>query len=159
MPASQTLLVMGVAGSGKSTLGAALAERLGWPFQDGDDLHPPANRLKMAAGEPLTDADRAPWLAAVADWMAVHPRGVVACSALKHAYRMRLGGRLVWLRGEPALIAARLAARQGHFFAPGLLESQFAALEPPGPDEAPIIVDCALATQDQVDAVLAQMRL
>ncbi|MDQ0464010.1 gluconokinase [Caulobacter ginsengisoli] len=151
---------MGVAGSGKSTLGAALAGRLGWPFQDGDDLHPAANIARMAAGTPLTDADRAPWLAAVADWIAGHPQGVVACSALKRAYRDRLGApRLVYLRGEPDLIARRLEARRAHFFAPDLLASQFADLEPPGPDEQPIVIDCALPTAAQVEAVLAQMRL
>jgi carbohydrate kinase (thermoresistant glucokinase family) len=151
---------MGVAGSGKSTLGAALAERLGWPFQDADDLHPPANVARMRAVTPLTDADRAPWLAAVADWIVRHPEGVMACSALKRAYRQRLSPpRLVYLQGGRGLIAGRLSARRGHFFDPGLLESQFAALEPPGADESPVIVDCALPTVAQVEAVLAQIRL
>lgn len=159
MPAPKTLLVMGVAGSGKSTLGAALAARLGWPFQDGDALHPPANVARMAAGLALTDQDRAPWLDAVAAWIADHPEGVVACSALKRAYRMRLAARVIYLRGDRDLIAERLAARAGHFFAPALLDSQFAALEPPGPGEHPIVVDCALPTARQVEAVLAQMRL
>lgn len=159
MPAPKTLLVMGVAGSGKSTLGAALAARLGWPFQDGDALHPPANVARMAAGIPLTDLDRGPWLDAIAAWIADHPEGVVACSALKRAYRARLAARVIYLRGDHDLIAGRLAVRAGHFFAPALLDSQFAALEPPGPDEHPIVVDCALPTDRQVAAVLAQMRL
>jgi carbohydrate kinase (thermoresistant glucokinase family) len=155
-----TLLVMGVAGAGKSTLGAALAERLGWPFRDGDDLHPPANRAKMAAGQPLTDADRAPWLAAIAGWIAGHPEGVIACSALKRAYRAQLGTvTLVYLRGGRDLIAERLQSRPGHFFAASLMDSQFADLEPPGPDERPIIVDSARPTAAQVEAVLAQSRL
>lgn len=159
MPAPKTLLVMGVAGAGKSTLGLALAERLGWPFQDGDELHPPGNLTKMAAGKPLTDEDRVPWLGAVASWIAAHPRGVIACSALKRAYRSRLRARVIYLRGDRPLIATRLAARQGHFFAPALLDSQFAALEPPGPGEDPIVVDCALPTAEQVETVLGQMRL
>lgn len=160
MTTPQTLLVMGVAGSGKSTLGAAMADRLGWPFQDGDDLHPPGNVARMQAGTPLTDADRAPWLAAVADWIKGHPEGVIACSALKRAYRRRLGAfRLVYLRGERELIAGRLQARWGHFFDPALLDTQFEALEAPGPDENPIVVDCAWPTQAQVADVLAQIRL
>ncbi len=151
---------MGVAGAGKTTLGAALAQRLSWPFQDGDDLHPPANIARMAAGTPLTDADRAPWLAAVDGWIANHPQGVIACSALKRAFRARLkASRLIYLSGEPDLIAGRLAHRPGHFFDPALLESQFADLEPPSPEEQPIVIDCGLPTGDQVEAVLAQMRL
>lgn len=151
---------MGVAGAGKSTLGAALAQRLGWPFRDGDDLHPPANVARMAAGTPLTDADRAPWLDAVAGWIADHPEGVIACSALKRAYRDRLGpATVVYLHGDPDLIAARLKARPGHFFAADLLASQFADLEPPAPEEQPIVIDSALPTAAQVEAVLAQIRL
>jgi gluconokinase len=144
------LVLMGVAGCGKSTVAALLADRLGWPFLEGDVLHPPENVEKLASGHPLTDADRAPWLALVADW--VHARldsaesGIVTCSALKRAYRtaIRRGRRgvvFVYLAGDRKLIAARLAVRQGHFMPPGLLDSQFAELEEPGPDEPAIRVD------------------
>ncbi|HLZ82132.1 MAG TPA: gluconokinase [Caulobacteraceae bacterium] len=157
---------MGVSGCGKSTLGAHLAAALDWPFQDGDVLHPPANVAKMAAGHPLDDADRGPWLAAVAAWIdgrrATGGSGVVACSALRRAYRARLRGgrpevRTVFLEGSRALIAGRLAGRSDHFMPAALLASQFAALEPPGPDERAITVDARLAVEDQVAQVLAAL--
>ena len=157
---------MGVSGSGKSTLGAGLASVLGWPFQEGDALHSPENIAKMAAGQALDDADRKPWLAAVAAWIdgraGSGKAGVVACSALKRAYRAQLCGgrpqvRIVFLAGSRALIAGRLAARSGHFMPAALLASQFAALEPPGPEERPITVDAGLTVEDQVALVLAAL--
>src|ERR1700751_4200408 len=118
------LVLMGVSGSGKTTIGELLAARLGWPYEEGDALHPPANVAKMHAGHPLDDADRAPWLAKVADWvdarLAAGEGGVITGSALKHAYRDLIARRgsgveFVFLHGSPELIAARLAGRQGHF--------------------------------------------
>lgn len=146
------VVVMGVSGCGKTTVARILAERMGWRMQEGDALHPPANVAKMSAGTPLADADRWPWLHAIAavidQWRAEGTSGVVTCSALKRAYRDILVGarpdvRLAYLRGDKALIAARLAARKGHFMPPALLDSQFAALEPPGADERPIVLDVA----------------
>ena len=134
------IVVMGVSGAGKSTVGTLLAERLGWPFEDGDAFHPPENVEKMRAGTPLTDEDRWPWLAAIAARIArARAEGagvVIACSALKRAYRdvLRDGQadvRFLHLTGEPAVIMARQAARQGHYMPASLVASQFAALEPP----------------------------
>ncbi|HTV46002.1 MAG TPA: gluconokinase [Stellaceae bacterium] len=147
--APSVAVVMGVSGAGKTAVGERLARRLGWEFAEGDRFHPPENVAKMQSGHPLDDADRAPWLAAIAAaidaWQARGSRGVVTCSALKRAYRQRIigdraGVRLVYLEGSRQLIGARLAARRGHFMPASLLDSQFAALEPPGPDENPIIV-------------------
>ncbi|TIC85983.1 gluconokinase [Nocardioides sp. GY 10113] len=139
---------MGVSGSGKSTVGAALAARLGVPFVDGDDLHPPGNVAKMSAGVPLDDADRAPWLDAVGGWLAGRDGdgGVVACSALKRAYRDRLREhaprlRLVHLVGARATIARRQADRPGHFMPAALLDSQYDALEPLDADEPGLVLD------------------
>lgn len=158
------IVVMGVSGCGKSTVGALLAERLGWPFEDGDSFHPPANVEKMRSGTPLTDEDRWPWLAAIAARIASAREGgegvVVACSALKRSYRdaLRAGHadiRFLHLTGEPALIMARQAARQGHYMPASLVASQFATLEPPDTEadvidldvdpEPPVIVQKALA--------------
>jgi carbohydrate kinase (thermoresistant glucokinase family) len=142
-------VIMGVSGCGKSTVGAALAARLGWGFAEGDALHPPANIAKMRAGQPLDDDDRRPWLAAVAahidQWRQGGMPGVITCSALKRRYRRAIIGdrsavRLVYLCGTPAVIAKRLEARHGHFMPASLLDSQFAALEPPDNAEAAIIV-------------------
>ncbi|MGC4072766.1 MAG: gluconokinase [Nibricoccus sp.] len=135
------VLLMGVAGSGKTTIGRLLASQLGWAFYDADDFHPPANVAKMAAGTPLTDADRAPWLNVlrerIATSLASGENAVIACSALKAAYRQILQPdpaepiRLVYLRGSPELLASRLAARSGHFMKPSMLASQLATLEEP----------------------------
>jgi gluconokinase len=143
------VVVMGVSGVGKSTIGRLLARRLSWNFAEGDALHPPANVAKMQSGQPLTDVDRAPWLAAVAEvidgWLRRGECGVITCSALKRRYRCQIIGdrsnvRLVYLEGPAELIAERLAGRRGHFMPPSLLDSQFAALEPPAPDERPITI-------------------
>ncbi len=144
------LVVMGVAGCGKSTVAAELARRLGAVLVEGDDLHPPSNVARMSAGVPLTDAQRLPWLTAVRDRIAaVDAAGgdaVVACSALARAYRDVLRGapgrvRFVHLTGPAELVAARLAARAGHFMPPALLPSQLAVLEPLGPDEDGVNVE------------------
>ena len=163
--AATVLVVMGVSGVGKTTLAKAIAERLGWPFQEGDDLHPAANIAKMTAGQPLTDADRLPWLDAIGAWIDGQQRrnqsGVITCSALKRAYRDRLangrpGVTFVFIRLDRAAIAARMAARKGHLMPPSLLASQFADLEPPGPDEPVIIVDGAGSIAAQVEAVVSR---
>jgi carbohydrate kinase (thermoresistant glucokinase family) len=142
-------VVMGVSGSGKTTIAQGLAAAEGWVLLEGDSFHPPANVAKMAAGTPLTDDDRWPWLRAIAAAIDAHrARGesaVVACSALRRAYRDILIGdrpdvRLVYLEGSKALIGERMRARKHHFMPPALLDSQFATLEPPGSDEHPIIV-------------------
>ncbi|MFZ5779267.1 MAG: gluconokinase [Pseudomonadota bacterium] len=141
---------MGVSGSGKTTIAREIAERLGWPFEEGDALHPERNVAKMHAGVPLTDEDRAPWLERVAAWID-HQRergepGVITCSALKRAYRRIVAGdrpevRVVYLRGSRDVIAERLADRKGHFMPADLLQSQFDALEEPSPDEDALTVD------------------
>jgi gluconokinase len=154
--APSPIVVMGVAGSGKSTVGAALARRLGVPFVDADTLHPPANIDKMTAGEPLDDDDRQPWLDKVGEWLAGHGTGGVAsCSALKRKYRDQLRAHcprveFLHLSGSPALIGGRLAARFGHFMPAVLLRSQFAALQPLGADEPGLTVDVG----GDVDAII-----
>jgi gluconokinase len=144
------LVLMGVSGCGKTTVGELLAERLHWPYEEGDALHPPANVAKMAAGHPLDDADRAPWLAKVADWVDAQldagRSGVITCSSLKRSYRALIDRRgasveFVYLHGSRELIASRLAGRHGHFMPSSLLDSQFATLEEPGPDEPAIRVE------------------
>lgn len=154
------VVVMGVTGSGKSTVGAALAARLGWSFVDGDDHHPAANIAKMGRGIPLDDADRAPWLATlnavVADEVRRGHGVVLACSALTRAYRRRLAEgvslRFVYLRVPPDVLAARLRERPGHFMPPALLASQLATLEEPTAEEAALVVD-----DGPVDAVVDQV--
>jgi gluconokinase len=161
-PLPTAIIVMGVSGSGKSTIGQALADELGWAFRDGDAFHPAANVEKMRAGAPLTDADRWPWLDAIAAHVAkLEAEGshvVIACSALKRAYRDRLrqGGahlRFVHLDGSFDLIDARMKARTDHFMPPSLLESQFATLEPPAPDEQAVVVSIAQPPEAIVRAV------
>lgn len=141
---------MGVSGSGKTTVGEILARRLGWTFMEGDSLHSPAEVEKMAGGHPLTDADRAPWLERVADWiddrLDAGENGIITCSALKRSYRAvldrrRHGVEFVLLSGSQQLIADRLAERHGHFMPPSLLASQLHDLEPPSPDEPAFTVD------------------
>ncbi len=163
--AGSPVVVMGVSGSGKSTVGAALARRLKVPFVDADTLHPPANIAKMAAGEPLDDDDRYPWLETVGVWLAGHPGGgVVSCSALKRKYRDQLRAHcprveFLHLRGSPELIGGRLATRSGHFMPAALLRSQFDALEPLGPDEAGVTADAGQGVQEIVDAFAASRPL
>lgn len=158
------VLVMGVSGAGKSTLGSLLAAALGVAFADADAFHPPANVAKMSAGQPLTDDDRWPWLDAIGAWLdARGPAGGVAtCSALKRIYRARLLGpraavRLIHLDGAPALIAARQAARAEHFMPPSLMASQFATLEPPGPEEGAILLPVEGPPEAMLRAALAAL--
>ena len=160
------LVVMGVSGSGKSTIAEHLAARLGWRYVDGDLFHPPANVAKMSAGHPLTDEDRWPWLRAIATEIdrlaAAGTRAVVACSALKRAYRDILvhgrdDVRIVFLDGTQDLIAKRLAARKGHFMPPGLLDSQFKTLEPPQPGERPVTVSIDASVDGIVDNIVRQL--
>jgi gluconokinase len=158
------VVVMGVAGSGKTTVGAMLAGRLGWQYADADDFHPAANVEKMAAGHPLTDEDRWPWLHAIAAWIDVQiaagQPAVVSCSALHRAYRdvfRRPEVQMVYLNGSPDVIAARLASRQGHFFKREMLDSQFATLEEPGPDEQVITVSIDGTPLQVVDRILARL--
>ena len=148
-----SLVVMGVCGSGKTTVGQLLAQSLGWPFIEGDRLHPPENVARMSAGLALSDDDRWPWLDAIAAAIAAEQKrgseAVAACSALKYAYRERLraaAGPLVFvhLDGDPALLAQRMAARKEHFMPPGLLASQLATLEPLRPDEPAMVFDAGL---------------
>jgi len=158
---------MGVSGSGKSTIAARLAERLKWAYEDGDRFHPPNNVAKMRADQPLTDEDRWPWLQAIADEIDRVCRSggyaVIACSALKRAYRDvlvhgRSDVRIVFLSGTQALIADRLARRKGHFMPPGLLDSQFKTLEPPAGDENPVIVSIDASVENIVEDVVSQLK-
>jgi gluconokinase len=162
------LVVMGVSGSGKSTIADRLAARLGWRYEDGDKFHPPSNVAKMSAGHPLTDEDRWPWLRAIADEIdrvcETGQRAVIACSALKRAYREilvhgRNDVRIVFLNGSQDLIAERLAARTGHFMPPGLLTSQFRTLEPPQLNERPITVSIDASVEAIVDDIVRQLKL
>jgi gluconokinase len=161
------VIVMGVSGSGKSTVGALVAQRLQWEFQYADWFHPPANVDKMHNGIPLIDEDRWAWLRAIAAWIdkTRHSggHGVIACSTLKRRYREVLIGdradvRLVYLKGDEALIARRIATRHEHFMPPTLLHSQFEALEEPGPDENPIIVSIVPAPRAIADQVVSALR-
>ncbi|WP_340564253.1 gluconokinase [Streptomyces sp. GSL17-111] len=155
---------MGVSGSGKTTVGTRLAERLTVPYAEADDFHPPGNVAKMAAGTPLTDEDRAPWLDAIADWLAGQggAGGVVTCSALKRRYRDRLrsaapGVFFLHLDGSPELVARRLGERRGHFMPPSLLRSQFDALEPLHDDEPGAAVDIGGTPEETVEGALAAL--
>jgi gluconokinase len=158
------VIIAGASGSGKTTVGAMLAGRLGWPFADADDFHPAANIEKMRAGIPLTDTDRWPWLRAIGAWMDEHiARGesaVVGCSALRRSYRDLLladrpEARMVFLATDSQVLTRRLASRVGHFFPRQLLASQLAALEPPGPGEHVIRVVPADTPAATVDAIIA----
>ncbi|WP_433239772.1 gluconokinase [Actinomadura nitritigenes] len=167
-PGVEVILVAGVSGSGKSTVGGLLAERLGWDYAEADAFHSPANIAKMRAGHPLTDADRAPWLRAIAAWiddrLETGRPGVVSCSALKRAYRDRLTGgrpavRTVMLDGDRDVIAERMRARHGHFFGAGLLDSQFADLERPAPDEHVLTVPITGSPEETVDRIVKALDL
>jgi len=162
------LIVMGVSGSGKSTIGEKLAERLGWKFEDGDRFHPASNVAKMSAGQPLTDEDRWPWLRAIADEIErvceAGEHAVIASSALKRAYRDilvhgRSDVRIIYLDGPQELIASRLALRKNHFMPPGLLESQFRTLEPPDASENPVTVSIDASVETIVDEIVRQLGL
>ena len=166
MNAPRAIVVMGVSGCGKSTVGRALALRLKATFLDADDFHPPANVERMRAGVALTDADRAGWLDGLAARLSAAGQAgepvVLACSALKRSYRdaLRRGApalTLVHLTGSPALLAERSGARPDHYMPPSLLPSQLALLESPGDDERPIRLDVAAATDDLVAAILKQL--
>jgi gluconokinase len=163
---SFVVVVMGVSGSGKTTIATRLAEARGWAFQDGDDLHPRENVEKMKSGQSLTDDDRWPWLRRIAvridEWRTAGTGGVVTCSALKRAYRdVILGGRpgmvLTYLRGSRELIKQRMAARTGHFMPLALLDNQFTVLEEPAADERPIVVDVAPPPDEIVAAIARQL--
>lgn len=160
------LVVMGVSGSGKTTVGAAIGQRLRVPFADADDFHPAANVAKMAAGQPLDDEDRWPWLETIGAWLAAHDvtGGVMSCSALKRRYRDQLrhhAGRVdfLHLHGSPELIAHRQAARSGHFMPASLLTSQFATLEPLSPDEHGLVLDVDLPVDDLVQLYVDARRV
>ncbi len=164
---SPTILVlMGVSGSGKSTVAQELQRVLGWPFQEGDDLHPPANIEKMRSGQPLNDQDRLPWLQAIARWidecLAAHQPGIITCSNLKRAYRnitigTRRGVTLVYLKGDEPVIQRRMLNRMHRYMPPSLLGSQFDTLEEPGEDEHPITVLVHGSIAETVVELLSQL--
>lgn len=165
-PLPAVLVLMGVSGCGKSTIGAALSQKLGWPYADADEFHPPANVAKMSAGEPLTDVDRKPWLDAIAAHIdRVRENGghaIVSCSALKRAYRDIIVGsradvRLVLLDGQKDEIFARMSARKDHFMPLSLLDSQFATLERPGADENPLVVSIVRTPADIAADIAARI--
>jgi gluconokinase len=162
------LVVMGVSGSGKSTIADRLGQRLNWTFEDGDRFHPASNVAKMSAGHPLTDEDRWPWLRAIANEIdrvcKSGQHAVIACSALKRAYRDvlvhgRNDVRIIYLKGTRDLIAKRLALRKDHFMPPGLLDSQFATLEPPDADENPITVSIDASVDSIVGDIVDRLGL
>lgn len=167
-PVPAVVIVMGVSGSGKSTVGALLASRLRWEFEDADWFHPAANVDKMHSGIPLTDEDRAPWLKAIAAWIDKTRRSkehaVIACSALKRRYRDVMIGehpdvRLVYLKGDETMIARRIATRHEHFMPRGLLHSQFEALEEPGTDENPVVVSIEPRPREIVAQIQSAMHM
>lgn len=168
VPGLAAVVVMGVSGAGKSTVGKLIAAELGCPFRDADSFHPPANIEKMSRGAPLTDEDRWPWLRAIAAWIGEHRAAgtacVVTCSALKRVYRdivtdgQSADVRLVYLKGDFDLIEARLKARKGHFMPPALLRSQFDALEQPKHDEHPVIVSIDAPPEIIATTVIKQLQ-
>jgi len=160
------LVIMGVSGSGKSTLAGMLAGRLGWDLAEGDDMHPPANVAKMAAGHPLDDADRWPWLDQIAAWIREHAEagrpGIITCSALKKSYRDVLRGDhvvFVDLVGTHDQIAARLTARHGHFMPAGMLDSQIETLEPPSAEEDAIRIDVTASSYEASEQIISRLHL
>ncbi|MEV7973733.1 gluconokinase [Cellulomonas sp. NPDC089187] len=162
----QHLVVMGVAGSGKTTVATILADRLGWPYAEADTFHPQANIDKMSAGTPLTDDDRWPWLGAIRDWLTERTRSgqsaIVTCSALKVAYRDVLREaegrvRFVHLDGSLEQIGERMAGRSGHFMPPSLLPSQFETLQPLGEDEDGVVIPVGVSPQSVADAALREL--
>lgn len=152
------IVIMGVSGSGKTTLGSLLAPELGLPYMDGDDLHPQANIEKMSVGIPLTDIDRAPWLAEVGRWLAEHPDGgIIGCSALKRIYRDQIRSHcpkavFLHVHGSFDLLMMRMSNRTGHFMPASLLKSQFDTLQPLEADEVGIVLDVALPPQELAQA-------
>jgi gluconokinase len=164
----RALIVMGVSGSGKSTIGSKLADRLNWRYEDGDKFHPKANVAKMSAGHPLSDDDRWPWLRAIAEEIDrvcnAGQHAVIACSALKRAYRDilvhgRTDVRIIFLNGSQTLIAGRLAQRKHHFMPSELLTSQFKTLEPPDASENPVTVALDASVEDIVEDIVNQLKL
>ncbi len=162
------IIVMGVSGSGKTTVASGLAQRLQWRFVEGDSFHPAANVARMRDGIALTDDDRWPWLDAIALWIdsarASGERCIVTCSALKRAYRERLvaghdDARFVYLKGEPRLVTQRMAVRTGHYMPLSLLRSQFDTLEEPGPEENPLVVPIEAPPEEIVASIVANLRL
>jgi carbohydrate kinase (thermoresistant glucokinase family) len=160
------LLLMGVSGSGKTTVALELQRLLGWPFQEGDDMHPPANVEKMRAGHPLDDADRLPWLEAIAHWidarLAAGEPGIITCSDLKRSYRRitlgdRKGVTLVYLCGDERLIGERIAQRHHRYMPPTLLRSQFETLEEPTPDEHALVVPIGASVQETAIDLLQKL--
>ncbi len=164
----RVIVLMGVAGAGKSTIGRRLAVALDWPFRDADTFHPPENVAKMSRGEALDDDDRAPWLAAIAAWVDAHraagTTAIVSCSALRRRYRHALIGdrgdvALVYLKGSIAVIGERMSRRKGHFMPASLLTSQFATLEEPAYDERPVVVSVTLPPKRVVERIIATLDL
>jgi gluconokinase len=161
------VIVFGVSGAGKTTIGDLLAEELGWQFYEADDFHPRANIEKMRSGRPLTDEDRWPWLELLREQitrsLAAKENAVLACSALKRVYRKRLGVsddvKFVFLRGDCALIERQLRRRRGHFMNPALLQSQFADLEEPQPDEDMLVVELGRTPRELVEEIKARLGL
>lgn len=168
MSGADFIIVMGVSGSGKTTVARGIAEAMGWEFAEGDDFHPTANVEKMASGQPLTDEDRWPWLQAVAGWIQEHEEDgastVITCSALRRVYRDLLrqgcpGVRFCHVETDPALIANRLSQRMGHYMPPSLLPSQLATLEPLAPDEPGVTISAAATVNDVAKNALAALNL
>jgi gluconokinase len=159
------VVVMGVSGSGKTTVAELMAARLGWQLAEADDFHPPANKKKMAAGIPLTDDDRQPWLRALRDFIDASPRStVITCSALKRSYRDLLRSahadvEFLHLHGDPELIRRRMATRRGHFMPTSLLESQLATLEPLQPGEPGVVVDISQPPERIVELAIRELGL